>query len=87
MGCPIVIRADPGTENVNVKQLQIAMMGNQRNSYHTAYIEGSSTSNQRIENFWSHMRKQVLEYWLCLLHKLQDDGEYHGDGEYFTIFA
>ena len=30
MGCPIVIRADPGTENVNVKQLQNAMMGNQR---------------------------------------------------------
>lgn len=27
-GCPKVVRADPGTENVNVKQIQNALMGN-----------------------------------------------------------
>jgi len=74
-GCPRVVRADPGTENVNIKRIQNQFMDNQNN----CYIEGSSTSNQRIENFWSMLRKQLLEYWLCLLHGLQDEGDYVGD--------
>ena len=75
----MVIRADPGTENVNVKQIQYALLGNQGNNYRTAYIEGSSTSNQRIECFWSNLRKQLLEFWLCFFRRLQDNGDYLGD--------
>lgn len=78
-GCPTVVRADRGTENVRVKQIQEALMGNGRNDHHTAYIAGTSTANQRIESFWGHLRKQCTEYWICLLNDLQDNGNFVGD--------
>ena len=79
MGCPLTVRADPGTENVNVKRIQTVLADNNRDNQLPPYIEGSSTANQRIESFWSHLRKQLLEFWLCLFHGIQDEGHYQGD--------
>lgn len=79
MGCPLTVRSDPGTENVIVKRIQTELARNDRNNQLPAYIEGSSTANQRIESFWSHLRKQLLEFWLCLFHDLQDMGNYQCD--------
>ncbi len=79
MGFPRLVRGDRGTENVVVRDIQEAMMGNGRNGHRIAYIAGSSTSNQRIEAFWGQLRKQCMEYWICLFHGLQDSGDFLGD--------
>ena len=76
-GCPCVVRADAGTENVRVRDIQESLAGNNNNR--NAYIQGPSTGNQRIESFWSQLRKQCMEYWICLLSELQDNGYFAGD--------
>ena len=78
-GCPKVVRGDCGTENVNIKNIQEALMANGQNGHQAAYIEGQSSSNQRIEVFWSHLRKQCLEYWICMLSTIEEQGEFLGD--------
>jgi hypothetical protein len=78
-GCPRVVRGDCGTENVRVKLIQEQLMGNGRNGHHTAYIQGSSTSNHRIEMFWAHLRKQCMEYWMCLFCDLEENGHFLSD--------
>ena len=78
-GCPTFVRGDRGTENVLVKDIQEALMGNGRNGRHRSYLEGSSTSNQRIECFWGHLRKQCMEFWICRFNALQDIGDFVND--------
>jgi hypothetical protein len=78
-GCPALVRGDPGTENVHVKQCQSFLMRNRRNGLPNQYIEGTSTANQRIESFWGHLRRQCLEFWICLFPDLQNNGYYTGD--------
>ncbi len=78
-GCPKLVRFDAGTENVMVKEMQETMMGNGRNGSNKSWIEGTSTLNQRIEAFWAHLRKQCLEYWICVFHDLKEVGNYTGD--------
>lgn len=65
-GVPRIVRADRGTENVNIEQMQhvlrcdctdeIALHG-------TAFLYGRSTSNQRIEAFWSKIQEVSLRQW------------------------
>lgn len=78
-GCPSFVRGDRGTENTLVKELQQILMGNRRNGHGHSYLEGSSTSNQRIECFWGHLRKQCMEFWICKFHELQDSGDFVND--------
>ena len=54
-------------------------MGNERNGKPNTWIEGTSTLNQRIESFWSHSRKQCLEFWICIFHDFKENGQYTGD--------
>ena len=78
-GCPMLLRIDAGTENTLLKTMQDTLMGNGRNGKNRTFIEGTSTLNQRIECFWSHLRKQCLEYWICLFHDLKERGDFSGD--------
>lgn len=78
-GCPSFVRGDRGTENTLVKELQQILMGNRRNGHGHSYLEGSSTSNQRIECFWGHLRKQCMAFWICKFHELQDSGDFVND--------
>lgn len=78
-GCPKLVRSDAGTENVKVKMLQNLLMGGRRNGLNKAYIEGTSTLNQRIEAFWSHLRKQCLEFWIAVFHDLKEHGNFDGE--------
>lgn len=78
-GCPKFIRIDAGTENGLLKEIQEALMGNHRNGANRCWIEGTSTLNQRIESYWSHLRKQCLEYWICVFHDLKEHGHFSGD--------
>ena len=78
-GCPKIVRADAGTENIHIKDIQEALMNNRQNEHNTSYIEGSSTSNQRIEVFWCNLRKQCMQYWIDLFSTLEEDGQFLGD--------
>ena len=77
--CPTKVRGDCGTENVYVKQFQNFLLREGRNEQQVAYLEGTSTANERIECFWGHLRKQCIEKWIITLHMIQSDGQFTGD--------
>ena len=54
------IRCDLGTENSTLKHLHPFLTNNQ------SVIFGKSTSNQRIEAWWSILRKSVTTWWINL---------------------
>jgi hypothetical protein len=70
-GCPAILRGDFGTENTYVKDFQVA--------FGQKYVDGTSSANQRIESFWSLLRKECMEYWIHLFHELQADGDFTGN--------
>ena len=76
-GYPVFMRGDPGTENIRVKDFQNLLMREERSGNAHAYIEGTSTANQRIESFWGQL-KQCVQFWLELLYGLQNAGEFIG---------
>ncbi|XP_069114890.1 uncharacterized protein [Argopecten irradians] len=76
-GMSQLVRTDAGTENVRVREILESVQATHGEK--SEFITGSSHSNQRIECFWGHLRKQCMEYWICLFHKLQDTGSYNGD--------
>jgi len=60
-GCPRVVRADFGTENVRIREFQVFLRRNavDERSGANSYIDGASTSNQRIESWWGFCEKKV----------------------------
>ena len=70
-GCPENPYGDLGTENIYVKQFQLA--------FGKKYLDGPSSANQRIEGFLGQLRKQCAEYWMQLFHELQSDGDFTGN--------
>lgn len=73
-GCPAKIRADMGTENGMVELAQKLLCRNEN-----SFVYGKSTTNQRIEAWWSILRRMCMQYWLDILHTLRDDGLYSAD--------
>ena len=61
-GCPVFMRGDPGTENIRVKDFHNLLMREERSGNAHAYIEGTSTANQRFESFWGQLRKQCVQF-------------------------
>ncbi|KAB0795190.1 hypothetical protein PPYR_12029 [Photinus pyralis] len=81
-GCPQTVRADLGTENGIVRQVQVHLRELGENHTHYSlppFLYGTSPNNQRIEAWWSILRKHHSQYWLNLFHKLKDDGLYSGN--------
>ncbi|XP_070562308.1 uncharacterized protein [Ptychodera flava] len=79
-GCPRRIRADMGTENRYIEQMQIFMRGYHTDALagHKSFIYGRSTGNQRIEHWWSILRKQNAQFWINLFENIRDDGLFDG---------
>lgn len=79
-GCPETIRTDNGTENGNVEKIQVILTDLYRNNAGNkpAFIYGRSTANQRIESWWSILRKHNSQYWITLFETLRDDGLFDG---------
>lgn len=71
---PRVIRSDHGTENVMIESLQQALRFRHEDGQAglKSFIKGTSTSNQRIESFWSQMRKSGVDWWISLFKDLRD---------------
>ncbi|XP_067660094.1 uncharacterized protein [Haliotis asinina] len=82
-GCPQRIRADMGSENSYVEQMQIFLRRNHEDDLSGAnsFMYGKSTHNQRIEWFWGILRKQLAQYWMDLFKSFQDeeDTQFCGD--------
>jgi hypothetical protein len=77
-GCPKRVRGDFGTENVSVRDLQIFLRRHDEDTT-TAYIEGSSTLNQRIESWWGILRRQCVDFWIELFRELHLADNFSGD--------
>ena len=77
-GVPRVLRGDRGTENVNVAGLQrffrrdsVDVMARNK-----SFLYGRSVSNQRIEAWWSFLRKSETDWWIRFFKDLTDLGQF-----------
>lgn len=79
-GCPMRIRGDMGTENAYVALLQQFMRrdGVDRWAGEGSFLYGKSTANQRIESFWSMLRKQHCQFWITQFKYFKEEGIYTG---------
>lgn len=79
-GCPFRIRADMGTENGYVRDMQILLrsLGTDGNDS-KYYIAGSSNRNQRIERWWGILRTQNVQYWIEFFTMLENMGSFTGN--------
>ena len=56
-GVPQKMRSDDGTKNSSVEALQTFVRSQHNDEYSgfASFANGTSTSNQRIEDYWSHL--------------------------------
>lgn len=75
-GVPKIIRADRGTENVLVHRMHVALRWFHRDGYarENSFQYGRSTSNQRIEGWWSQLRRISTNSWINIFKDLRDRG-------------
>ncbi|KAI9522092.1 hypothetical protein NQZ68_039741 [Dissostichus eleginoides] len=80
-GCPQRMRADRGTKNGHVREMQLFLRRNQTDHHagEGSFIYGCSTANQRIESWWGVLRKQSVQFWMDTFKILKDDGYFTGD--------
>ncbi|KAE8577806.1 hypothetical protein XENTR_v10023069 [Xenopus tropicalis] len=80
-GCPERIRTDHGTENGHIEQMQKFLRRQQTDNYagERSFMYGRSTANQRIEGWWSILRKQNVQFWINLFQTIQNDGHFSGN--------
>ena len=72
-GMPVNVQADMGTENGTVEIIQTAVVG--ENSFHY----GWSTTNQRIESWWSFFADSAHSIGMNIFEDLKDVGHFTGD--------
>ena len=65
-GCPMLVRTDCGTENGTIAAMQSSFRANGEDIFagEKSHIYGSSHSNQRIEAWWSFLRRNRSGYWI-----------------------
>lgn len=76
-GVPTVVRADRGTENVNMELIQTLLRnehGDVRGLLNSTFLYGRSTSNQRIESWWSKFPLFGMQSWKDHFKELEDFG-------------
>ncbi|XP_076850597.1 uncharacterized protein LOC143500366 [Brachyhypopomus gauderio] len=81
---PMRLRTDCGTENGLMAAVQCTLR-HQHTDYYSgvsSHVYGSSTSNQRIESWWSILRKGRSQFWMELFADLRDAGHFSGSHEH-----
>jgi hypothetical protein len=72
-GCPLLTRTDCGTENGILAALQCYFCNdNYPLNGENAHRYGASTSNQRIENWWSHFHRTCSNWWIHFFKDMLD---------------
>jgi len=62
---PRLLRMDKGTENIYCQDLQVFWTNSER-----SYLNAASTHNQRIEAFWSRLKKFKLSWWISFFSSM-----------------
>ena len=64
-GCPRLLRTDPGTENGAMAAIQCCLRASDEDELagEKAHRYGSSTGNQCIECWWSHLKRSRTSWW------------------------
>ena len=77
-GTAIKIRADCGSENTSICGIQRFFRRNAEDNFagERSFQYGKSTSNQRIESWWSILKKDTIQKWIDFFKDLKDNGEY-----------
>jgi hypothetical protein len=73
---PRLLRMDNGTENIYCKGLQTFLTKD-----NNSYISSVSIRNQRIESFWSRLKKFKTNWWIDFFTMMEKDGLYNGNLE------
>lgn len=75
-GCPVLLRTDCGTENGMMAAMQCFFRVDGRDEFagEKAHQYGTSTRNQRIENWWSHFRKMRSHWWINFFKDMCSSG-------------
>ncbi|XP_015122918.1 uncharacterized protein LOC107045241 [Diachasma alloeum] len=76
---PTLMRSDLGTENVLIERLQqgLRFYHDDQLSGTKSFIKGKSTSNQRIESYWSQLRRQGADYWISFFKDMRDQNTFN----------
>lgn len=79
-GCPRTVRSDQGTENIVTERIQKALheLFNEYILTTPPFLYGRSTHNQRIEAWWSIVRKHNAQYWMNLFEMLKEENLFDG---------
>ena len=77
-GVPHLVHADGGTENVHVAGIQRYFRRHGEDDFggDKSFLPGKSTTNQRIEAWWSILRKGCTGWWINHFKDLRDEGLY-----------
>ena len=75
-GIPRKIRSDDGTENCVIEAIHTFLRSSDNDEHAglASFLIGSSTSNQRIEAYWSHLVKEGPGWWQNFFKDLRDLG-------------
>ena len=75
-GCPLLLRTDCGTENGKMAAIQCYFRADAHDQLagENAHQYGTSTRNQRIENWWSHFRKMRSHWWINFFKDMCSSG-------------
>ncbi|XP_030580627.1 uncharacterized protein LOC115776958 [Archocentrus centrarchus] len=81
---PMRLRTDCGTENGTMAAIQCTLRHHHNDYYSGAssHMYGSSTTNQRIEFWWSIFRKGRCQFWMELFADLREAGYLNGSHEH-----
>jgi len=75
-GCPLLVRTDCGSENGIIAGMQCYFREgcDDERSGEKAHQYGTSPSNQRIEGWWSFLRRSRTSWWIDLFKDLLESG-------------
>ena len=65
---PVVLRMDKGRENIFCEDLQLFFTGKD-----DIYTYAASTRNQRIESFWSRLKKFRTNWWIDFISRMVNE--------------
>ena len=75
-GVPRIVRADAGTENYFVAGIQRFLRSGSEDAFSgdKSFLYGRSVSNQRIEAWWSFLKKSNASWWIDFFKDMRDEG-------------
>ena len=78
-GVPKLIRSDCGTENIYVAGIQrfLRMDCDDVMNGGQSFLYGKSVSNQRIEAWWSFLKRSYSSWWINVFKDMRETGIYN----------